>query len=147
MPKNPPEGMPRLTPYLYYRDVPAALEWLAKAFGFKKLMAHDGPDGSIMHAEMKLADAVIMMGPASDEYGTKSPNDLPGVHQSLYVYVDNVDAHFERARSSGARIVRGPADQFYGDRNYTAQDCEGHHWHFAKHTKDIPPEELKPPEA
>ncbi len=147
MPKNPPQGMPRMTPYLFYSDLPAALAWLRKAFGFEQRMAMPGPDGSIMHAEMELADAVIMMGPASDQRGTKSPKDLPAVNQSLYVYVDDVDKHFERARSAGARIMSEPEDMFWGDRIYYAQDCEGHHWNFAQHVKDVAPEDMRPPAA
>lgn len=147
MPKNPPEGSPRLSPLLTYNDIPAALDWLAKAFGFEKRMAMPGPDGSIMHAEMAIADAVVMMGPASGEAGRKSPNDLGAVNQSLYVYVDDVDAHFEKARAAGAKIVSEPENQFWGDRSYYAQDPEGHHWNFATHVKDVAPEDMKPPGA
>jgi PhnB protein len=85
MPQNPPENFPRLTPLVFYNDVATALDWLAKSFGFEKRVVMPGPDGSIMHAEMQLKDAVIMMGPPSDERETKSAADLPAVSQSLYV--------------------------------------------------------------
>ena len=128
MPKNPPEGMPRITPYLFYNDVPAALEWLAKTFGFESRLTLPGADGSLMHAEMTLSDGVIMMGPPSDEQGSKSPKDLGAVNQSLFVYVDDLQAHYERAKGSGAKIVMEPVEMFWGDRVYSALDVEGHRW-------------------
>ena len=145
MPQNPPEGTPRLQPYLFYDDVDRALDWLGQAFGFQKRMVMPGPEGKILHAEMQLADAVIMMGAASEERGMKSPAGLGAVNQSLYVYVDDVDAHCEKARAAGAKIVSEPEDMFWGDRMYYAQDCEGHHWNFATHVKDVAPEDMKPP--
>ncbi len=144
MAQTPPEGMPRMVPYLFYNDIPAALEWLAKAFAFQTRNSMPGPGGAIMHAEMALDDAVIMLGPASEERSLSSPKDLPAVNQSLYVYVNNVDAHFERAKAAGAKIMSEPEDMFWGDRMYYAQDCEGHHWNFAQHVKDIAPEDMKP---
>ncbi len=144
-PRNPPEGMPRISPYLFYRDLPAALEWLEKAFGLETRMTVPGPDGKPAHAEMTLADGLVMMGPASDERKTKSPQDLPAVNQSLYVYVDDVEAHFARAKASGAKISAELETMFWGDRMYTAHDCEGHHWTFAQCVKVVPPGELKPP--
>ncbi len=147
MPANPPEGLPRMIPFLFYNDPGAALDWLAKAFGLETRMTMPGPEGQIMHAEMQLKDAVIMMGPPSDEQGSKSPADLPGVNQSLYLYVDDVNAHYQQAKAAGARIMSEPEDMFWGDRMYYAQDCEGHHWNFAQHVKDVAPEDMKPPGA
>lgn len=147
MPENPPPGMPRCTPYLYYRDVSAALDWLARAFGFTQRFSLPGKDGSIMHAEMGLEDAVFMMGCANAESQMQqSPQDLGGVNQSLFIYVDDVDAHYEHARASGAKILMEPDEMFWGDRIYAAADLEGHQWTFATHVKDIPPEEIRPPE-
>ncbi len=145
--ESPPNGMPRIAPIVFYNDVAAALDWLAKAFGLEKRQALSAPDGSIMHAEMQLGDGVIMMGPPSDERATRSPRDGAGVTQSLYVYVDDVDAHFERAKASGAEITQEPEDMFWGDRLYNALDCEGHHWGFAQHVKEVAPEDMKPTEA
>jgi uncharacterized glyoxalase superfamily protein PhnB len=135
--------MPRITPYLYYENVAAALSWLGKAFGFHERMRMPGPEGNIMHAEMELADGVIMMGRPGPDY--RNPKRVGGVTQSLYVYVDDVDKHFIRAREAGAKILAEPADQFYGDRRYGAEDLEGHHWYFAQHVRDIAPEDMKPP--
>jgi PhnB protein len=143
MPENPPEDMPRITAYLYYQDVAAALAWLARAFGFHERMRLPGPQGSIAHAEMELADGVIMLGCPSPEY--RNPKRLGQATQSLYVYVEDVDKHFRHAREAGAKILEEPADQFYGDRRYGVEDPEGHLWYFAQRVRDVAPEDMKPP--
>ncbi len=141
MPKNPPEDTPRITPYLYYEDVEAALAWLAAAFGLRETMRLPGPDGKVAHAEMRLADGLVMMGRPGPEY--RNPRHVGSVTQSLHVYVDDVDAHFARAEAAGATVVDRPADQFYGDRRYAAADPEGHHWYFAQHVRDVSDEEIR----
>lgn len=83
MPANPPENMPRITPYLYCHDVAGALAWLARAFGLKERMRMPGPDGVIMHAEMECAEGVIMLGCPAPDY--RNPKTLGHVTQSLYV--------------------------------------------------------------
>jgi PhnB protein len=143
MPKNPPENTPRVTPYLYYQDVAAALRFLADAFGFHEKLRMPGPDGKIAHAEMTLGDGLVMMGCPGAEY--RNPKHLGQTTQSLYVYVDDVDAHCARAKKASAKIIDEPEDQFYGDRRYSAEDPEGHHWFFATHTRDVAPEDLKAP--
>lgn len=143
MPQNPPANMPRITAYLLYEDVGPMVAWLARAFGFRERMRLPRPDGKIMHAEMEYADGVVMMGCPGPEY--RNPKHTGHVAQTLYVYVDDVDKHFESARKAGARILAEPADQFYGDRTYRAEDPEGHHWTFGQHIRDVSPEELQPP--
>ena len=141
MPLNPPENTPRITPYLLYENVSGAIDWLTSAFGFVERMRVPGLDGKTAHAEMRLADGVIMMGCPGPEY--QNPKRLGHVTQNLYVYVDDVDAHFERAKKAGARILEEPKDQFYGDRRYGAVDPEGHHWYFAQHVRDVAPQDMK----
>jgi PhnB protein len=138
---NPPPNMPRITPYLYYEDVAGALAWLSRAFGFRERMRLPGPDEKVAHAEMQLADGVIMMGHPGPDY--RNPKRLGAVTQNIYVYVEDVDAHFRRAKEAGATIREEPKDQFYGDRRYGAEDPEGHYWYFAQHVRDVTPEELK----
>ncbi|MBL1278287.1 MAG: VOC family protein [Ectothiorhodospiraceae bacterium] len=142
--KNPPEGMHRITPYVFYNDVAKAVEWLETAFGFEKTMVMPDPEGKVVHAEMKLQDAGIMMGLASEQQGSKSPKDTTGVTQSLYVYVDDLESHIQHAKSSGATITSEITEMFWGDKMYTANDLEGQHWTFAQHVKDIAPEDMKP---
>jgi uncharacterized glyoxalase superfamily protein PhnB len=141
MADNTPETAQRITPYLYYEDVDAALDWLARAFGFSELDRMRGANGKTMHGAMKHGDAVVMMGHPGPDY--KNPKHLGQATQALYVNVDDVDKHFEQAKAAGARIIEEPKDEFYGDRRYGAEDPEGHQWYFAKHVRDVTPEELK----
>ena len=144
MPQNPAPGMPRVTPYLFYEDVGAAVDWLARAFDFRERVRMPGPDGTVMHAEMQVVDSVVMMGRPGEDY--VSPARGGGrVHQLQYVYVDDVDAHCRHASEAGATIVSAPQDQFYGDRTYTATDLGGQQWTFAQHVRDVTPEEMRPP--
>ncbi len=137
MPANPPENMPRITPNVFYDDLGAALDWLGKAFGFETRMSMPGPDGNLVHAEMEFADGVIMMTPTSDQESWTSPRSIGGaVTIGLYTYVDDIDAHCEKARGAGAKIVAEPEDMFWGDRTYVAEDPEQHRWTFAEHKRD-----------
>lgn len=120
-----------ITPYLYYEDVGTALTFLTKAFGFRRYgVQMRGPDGKVSHAAMKFGPGLIMMGrpPA----GYRNPRRLGQTTQSLYVNVRGVDAHCERARKAGARIIEEPTDTEYGHRRYAATDPEGHEWAFAQ---------------
>ena len=114
-------------PSLRYRNGTAALEWLGRAFGFEKQMVVPGPEGSIAHAQMKLGPGVIMLGSGLDE---TSKNPWAAVPQGIYVYVQDVDAHYARAKAAGAEIVRNLADTDYGSREYSVRDLEGHLWSF-----------------
>jgi PhnB protein len=123
--------MQRFTPMLVYRDAPAAIEFLRAAFGFEERFRMDLPDGSVGHVEVGLGDAVVMLASAWPAGGVVSPLQLPAVHAQIHVFVDDVDAHFERAYAGGATIAAGPADQDHGTRSYRAIDPEGHRWIFA----------------
>jgi PhnB protein len=139
MAKSPPPGFPRVTPYLLYEDVPTALAWLTKAFGFKERLRFADDDGTVNHAEMEYEDGVIMLGDPGDHY--RSPKRSESVTVQLHVYVDDVDGHLKRAQQEGAQIVRDVADQPYGDRSYSAKDPEGHLWTFSQHIRDVKPSE------
>ena len=141
MPQNPPEGSPRVMPYLLYEDSDDALEFLVNAFGFTEKLRMTDDSGRVNHAEVQMNDGVIMLGTPPGDY--KNPAKLGGKTQNIYVYVDDVDSHYERAKQSGAKIVREPEDQFYGDRNYGVEDPEGHEWYFGTHVRDVSPEEMQ----
>jgi PhnB protein len=141
MAQNPPQDFPRITPYLLYEDVDAAVDWLVSTFGFTEDVRMKGPDGRANHAEIRLGDGVVMLGNPGSTY--RNPSHRGGATQLLYVYVDEVDKHYDAAKSSGAHILREPADQFYGDRTYAAEDPEGHHWSFAQHVRDVSAEEMQ----
>ena len=123
--------MQRFTPMIVYADATAALEFLAKAFGFAERFRMDLPDGSVGHAEVGLGDEVVMISSEWPAGGVVSPLHLPAVHAQLHVRVDDVDAHFARARAGGATLATEPADQEHGERSYRAIDPEGHRWIFA----------------
>jgi uncharacterized glyoxalase superfamily protein PhnB len=139
MAKNTPQNYPRVTPYLLYEDVPAALDWLTGAFGFRERLRFTSEDGTVNHAEMEYADGVIMLGDPGDTY--RNPKRSGSVTVQMHVYVDDVDAHFERARAAGATIKGEPMDKEYGDRSYSAADLEGHFWTFGQHIRDVKAED------
>jgi uncharacterized glyoxalase superfamily protein PhnB len=131
--------MQSIVPYLLYKDCDAALDWLARAFGFEEVLRYSGAEGYVNHAEMRLGDARIFMGNPGEQY--RNPKELGQDTVGLYVYVDDVDAHFERAKAAGAEIIRPPEDEEYGDRRYDVADPEGHRWYFASHIREAAPEE------
>jgi PhnB protein len=141
MPQNPPEGYPSVMPYLLYEDSDAALGFLVDAFGFTEKLRLTDDGGRVNHAEVQMNDGVIMLGTPPGDF--KNPAKLGGKTQSVYVYVDDVDAHYERAKQAGAKIVREPEDQFYGDRNYGVEDPEGHEWYFGTHVRDVSEDEMR----
>lgn len=120
---------PTICPYLYYEDGVAAMDWLTKAFGFRERMRTVNTEGGLGHAEMELGDGVIMMGSPPDH---KSPSHLGQVTVGIYVHVQDVDGHYEQAKSAGADIDGPPTDQPYGVRSYSARDCEGHQFWFSQ---------------
>jgi PhnB protein len=146
MTNTPPRGSQRIIPMLVYEDAPAAIEFLCKAFGFEERFRMPMDDGRIGHAELVYEGNVIMLSSVYGEMGLASPKDLPALHCQIQCHVDDVDAHFQRARAAGATIATEPADQFYGDRNYRAVDPEGTRWIFGTPIRDVAPEDMRPPE-
>ena len=129
-----PQGFHNVTPYLVVREVPKLLDFLKQAFNAQEIMRMPQPDGTIMHAEVRLSDSIIMMGEARGEH-----KPMPG---SIYLYVDDTDAAYKRALQAGAISQMEPADQFYGDRHASVVDPVGNHWFIATHIEDVPPDEL-----
>ena len=136
---DPPDGWPRISPAVFYHDAAAAIDWLGRAFGFtvRERIADD--QGRIVHSQLVLDGGLIMVGQVGlhpDRTFPRSPLALGGANtQALAVYVDDADAHCERARAAGAVITVETATQDYGegywaDRSYEARDLEGHHWWF-----------------
>jgi uncharacterized glyoxalase superfamily protein PhnB len=132
-----PERQP-IAPYLFYEDVASALDWLARAFGLRERFRLTAPNGKVAHAELEISGAVVMVG----NVGTRNAARPATVRSSVYVYVDDVDAHCERARAAGAAIVEPPASRPFGDRLYLASDSEGHEWYFAQRIRDLSVEEV-----
>ncbi len=116
-----------IIPYIFYRNVPAALEFLAQAFGFTEELRE--PTLSGMHAQMTLDGQRIMMGQGSHDWRMQSPSETKVATMGIFVYLADADAHYERARAAGAEIVQPPHDEEWG-RTYTARDLDGHPWFF-----------------
>jgi uncharacterized glyoxalase superfamily protein PhnB len=121
---------PNISPYLYYEDGQAAMDWLIAAFGFEEDVRITSDEGRLEHGEVKLGDNVVMLGEPGSHY--ESPKKRGGATAGVHVYVDDVDAHYERAKAAGAEIHMEPTDQPYGDRRYDTEDLEGHNWFFAQ---------------
>jgi uncharacterized glyoxalase superfamily protein PhnB len=126
-------------PHITYQNVSDAILWLTKAFGFTEHYRYGEPGGRVEGAQMYLGDAWIMLN--SSRPGCASPMQVGQQTQSLTVFTDDVDAHFERAKSAGAKIVEDLHETAYGERQYGVEDIEGHHWLFSRHARDVSPEE------
>ena len=120
---------PTISLSLRYRDAPAAIEWLCTAFGFEKNMVVPGENGTIAHAQLTYDGGMIMLGSADrgSEFDRIAP---PPGNSAAYVVVDDADAHHDRAKAAGAKIVYPLTDQEYGSRDYAARDPEGNLWSF-----------------
>jgi uncharacterized glyoxalase superfamily protein PhnB len=113
---------------LRYRDAAAAIDWLERALGFQTIARHEGPDGTIAHAELRLGESVIMLGQGAEDL--QDPPESPrSARVTIYVAVVNVDALHERAQAAGAD-VSDLTEQDYGSRDFSARDLEGNHWSF-----------------
>jgi uncharacterized glyoxalase superfamily protein PhnB len=134
---KPAETHQTIFPGMRYVDAPAAIDWLEKAFGFRRQAVYAGPDGSIGHAQLIYNNAMIMLGSYRDDmYRYKMPREAGGVTQAAYLYVKDIESHFARAKAAGAEIVCALKDTDYGSREYSARDPEGHLWHFGTYLPD-----------
>lgn len=112
-------------PSLKYDDAPAAIDFLTSAFGAERHAVYTGDDGTVVHAELRFGNGLVMLGSAGpDRAATR------GRGAGIYVVVDDADAHHDRARAAGAHITREPYATDYGSRGYSAQDLEGNVWDF-----------------
>jgi len=126
-------------PHVMYQDVAEAIGWLSRVFGFTEHYRYGEPGGPVSGAQMNLGNAWIMLKKARN--GCASPAQLGYGTQSLTVFVEDVEAHFARAKSAGAKILEEPHETVYGELQYAAADLDGHHWLFSRHARDLSPEE------
>ena len=138
-----PAGYRHITPYLIARDAARAIDFYKRSLGATELLRLAGPDGKIMHAELKIGDSVVMLADEFPAMGALSPQTVGGSPVILLLYVEDVDAQTARAVEGGARVVRPIQDQFYGDRSGTIIDPFGHQWTLATHQEDVAPEEIQ----
>lgn len=130
-----PEGYHTITPYLIVEGVPKLIDFLKSVFGAEEMERFTDSKGGISHAEVRIGDSVLMMGEAT--------TDWKAMPASLYIYVKDTDAAFNRALQAGATSIKEPADQFYGDRNAGVKDPSGNCWFIATHVEDVSREEMK----
>ena len=133
---------PAIIPCLRYEDAPAAIDFLCRAFGFERHAVHadDQDPGIVHHAQLTDRGNMIMLssvgrgdGEWADKAGMKTVTQAGGNTQTVYIVLDDVDAHAARARAAGAEIIAEPADQDYGGRVYSARDPEGYVWSFGSY--------------
>jgi PhnB protein len=138
-----PDGYHTVTPYLVVRGAAEALAFYARAFGARERFRLAAPDGKVAHAELVIGDSTIMIADEVPERGHHGPEHFGGSPVNLTVYVEDVDAVARQAVAAGAKELRPPKDQFYGDRTGGYQDPFGHLWTLATHKEDVSPEEMK----
>jgi PhnB protein len=144
MPVKPiPDGYHTLTPFLTVRDASRAIEFYKAAFGATERGVAKSPDGKVMHAELKIGDSIIMLSDEFPEFGSLSPQSIGGSGMGLHIYLDGVDAAFDRAVKAGAQVEMPVMDQFWGDRYGRLKDPFGHKWSIGTHVKDLSMDEMK----
>jgi PhnB protein len=129
-----PDGYHTVTPHLIVEGASSLIEFLKEAFDAQETERVVQPDGTIMHAEVRIGDSVVML---SDAMGERKP--MP---TSIYLYVNDADATYQRALQAGATSMMEPANLFYGDRHGSVKDPAGNYWSIATHIEDVPREEL-----
>ena len=136
------DEMSWVKPYLIVKNVKNAMDFYAEAFGFKPGMTMPDKEGTIMHGEMTHMEQVIMMGAESPEMNSRAPKTLGGTPVSLYLYVNDVDSFFAKAKKAGATVHSEPKDQFWGDRMCHVECPEGHQWTFATKVAEFDPSKI-----
>ena len=139
-----PTGFHSITPMLTVREVDKAIDFYKRALGAEERMRFRGPDGkSIMHAELKIGDSILMLGGEQAEQGCRGPQTLGGTPVSLYLYVEDADKAINRAVTAGATVTMPVADMFWGDRGGQFVDPFGHKWFLATRKEDLLQEDIQ----
>ncbi|MBL4980789.1 VOC family protein [Pseudomonas fluorescens] len=136
-----PDGYHSLTPYMGIDKAGEAIDFYKKAFGATQVMRLDMPDGRVGHAELRIGDSSLMLGTPCDQMALRNPDEHTSI--GLHLYVEDVDAQFQRAVDAGATVVSEPKDQFYGDRSASVKDPFGHLWFLATHKEDLTEEQIR----
>jgi PhnB protein len=137
-----PKGYTNVTPYLVCRNADQAIDFYKKAFGAKEKTRMLGPDGKIMHAEIVIGNAHIMLSEENADMGMPSPQSLGGSASGVMIYVPNVDKMFASATAAGATVEMPLDNQFWGDRYGKLADPFGHKWSLATHVEDMSTKEM-----
>ena len=138
-----PDGFQTITPHVTVQGAKKAIDFYKNAFGAEELGVQTMPDGSVMHALIRIGDSFLMLNDEFPQMGAKGPRTIGGTPVTLHLYVSDVDKAFDRAIQAGATTVMPVADQFWGDRYGILTDPFGHQWSIATHKRDVTPEEMK----
>jgi PhnB protein len=138
-----PNGFHAVTPYLTVKNAKEAIDFYKRAFGARERVVMPTPDGKVAHAELQIADSIVMLGEECPERGAVSPQTLEGSPVGLALYVQNVDEVFERAVRAGAAVKEPVENKFWGDRSGALVDPSGHKWMLLSHIEDVLPDEMK----
>ena len=138
-----PKGYHTATPYLIVRGAAKALAFYQRAFGARNVAVMTGPGGSVMHAEFRIGDSMLMISDENIEWGSKSPETLGGSATHVMLYVKKVDEFIAKAVAAGATVEMPATDMFWGDRYAKIRDPFGHAWSVATHIEDVRPKELQ----
>ena len=130
-----PEGFHTVTPYLLTRGADKIIDFTKRVFDAEEISRMDHPNGSVMHAQVRIGDSIVMLAEARPEY--------PAMPTMLYLYVENVDEAYDRAIKAGGVSLREPTDEYYGDRSCGVQDAGGNQWWIATHLEDVSPQEAE----
>jgi PhnB protein len=140
-----PEGLHSVTPMLTLDNTSQAIPWYVKALGAEEISRAVGPDGKVLHAEIRIGNSHIMLHDTMMD--AKAPHAMGGSPISLWIYVEDADNLYKRATTAGARVAEGPMgkmmDQFWGDRCGTVIDPEGYYWTIATRKEDLSPDEMR----
>lgn len=138
-----PKNEPTISPYLNIKGAKAAIEFYSQVFGAKEIGRLSAPDGAVMHCELQIGDSKIMLAEESLEWCNKSPTTLGDTPVTITLYVDDVDATFQRALDAGAKQVMPLKDEFYGLRVGVISDPFGHKWHLHTPFEEVTFEEMQ----
>lgn len=129
-----PQGFSTVTPFLNVKGAAQAIELYKKAFGAEELRRTAGPNNSVMHAEIKIGNSIVMISDAMQ---------MPATQSSLHIYVDDCDAMWKRAVDAGCKVEMPIGDMFWGDRYGIVSDGWGNRWAIASHKEDVPEAEMR----
>ena len=138
-----PDGFHTITPHLTVKNGAQAIEFYKKAFGAEVLRAVKGPDGSLMHADLRIGDSMLMLNDEFPDWKVLGPQSLGGTAVTVHVYVQDADTAFQRALDAGCTVKMPLMDQMWGDRYGQVVDPFGHQWSIATHIEDPTPEEIQ----
>ena len=138
-----PEGFSTVTPHLVCEGAADAIAFYKQAFNAVEMSRMPGPEGKIMHAQVRIGNSIVMLVDDFPDWGSLGPKALKGTPVVMHLYVEDCDAAYNQAVAAGASAKMPPADMFWGDRYGMVTDPFGHIWSIATHRRDMTPEQMQ----